>query len=121
MVELCCSKATYLEYMGGANKGEEAKGTLSYEDVRKGKLNTYTTTLHAINSAIVKLGKLTKATKVYRGIAGVRLPCLFVESPQDFRCSRPPHRPRRAARSPASPALRRPRPQPLRCTLVHLP
>ena len=27
--------------------------------------NTYTTTLHAINSAIVKIGKLTVATKVY--------------------------------------------------------
>ena len=36
--------------------------------------NTYTTTLHTINSAVVKLGKLTKATKVYRGVAGGLLP-----------------------------------------------
>ena len=32
------------------------------------------TTIHAINSAIVKLSQLTKATPVYRGLAGVRLP-----------------------------------------------
>ena len=36
--------------------------------------NLYTTTLHVINSAIVKLGKLTVAGKVYRGIAGGVLP-----------------------------------------------
>ena len=36
--------------------------------------NKYTTTLHAINSAIVKLSKLTKATKVYRGLSGRGLP-----------------------------------------------
>ena len=40
-------------------------------------LNRYTTTLHGINSAIIKLGKLTRATKVYRGIAGMRLPDEF--------------------------------------------
>ena len=32
--------------------------------------NRYTTTLHVINSAVVKLGKLQKAEKVYRGMAG---------------------------------------------------
>ena len=69
MIELCCPKAVYEQYMGGAEKWEEPKGTLSYEEV-KNELNTYTTTLHAINSAIVKLGKLTVATKVYRGISG---------------------------------------------------
>ena len=30
----------------------------------KSSLNQYTTTLHGINSAIIKLGKLTTATKV---------------------------------------------------------
>ena len=39
----------------------------------------YTTTLHAINSAIVKVSKLTKARKVYRGIAGMALPKQFWE------------------------------------------
>lgn len=42
----------------------------------KDKLNKYTTTLHAINSAIVKLSKLTRATSVYRGV-GMRLPPTF--------------------------------------------
>ena len=36
--------------------------------------NTYTTTLHCINSAIIKLSKLTKAAKVYRGVWGGVLP-----------------------------------------------
>jgi NLR family CARD domain-containing protein 3 len=36
--------------------------------------NTYTTTIHALNSAIVKLGKLTRAQKIFRGIRGARLP-----------------------------------------------
>lgn len=36
--------------------------------------NKYTTTLHAINSAVVKLSKLTVACKVYRGMSGGRLP-----------------------------------------------
>lgn len=31
--------------------------------------NKYPTTLHAINTALLKLGKIQKATKVYRGIA----------------------------------------------------
>ena len=49
---------------------------LSFEQARK-QLNRYTTTLHAINSAVIKLGKLTKATKVYRGISGMALPKEF--------------------------------------------
>ena len=36
--------------------------------------------LHAINSAIIKLGKLTKANKVYRGISGMALPKEFWEA-----------------------------------------
>jgi len=40
-------------------------------------MNTYTTTLHAVNSAIVKLSKLTYASKVYRGVAGRVLPEQF--------------------------------------------
>jgi len=39
--------------------------------------NRYTTTLHACNSAIVKLSKLTVATKVYRGVSGALLPSQF--------------------------------------------
>jgi hypothetical protein len=52
----------------------------AFESLCKG--NTYTTTLHVINSAVVKLSKLTVATTVYRGIAGGMLPQSFWESNQ---------------------------------------
>ena len=42
-----------------------------------GKGNTYVTTTHVINSVIVKMAKLTRATKVYRGVAGGVLPESF--------------------------------------------
>ena len=64
MVSLCCPKATADGY---------AAGTISFSEA-KNSLNTYTTTLHAINSAIIKLGKLTQAKKVYRGVWGGVLP-----------------------------------------------
>jgi hypothetical protein len=67
MVELCCSKIDAQEY---------ASGALQFTDVRE-RLNLYTTTLHSINSSIVKLSKLTRATKVYRGIKGRVLPNEF--------------------------------------------
>ena len=37
----------------------------------------YATTIHAINSAVIKLSKLTVATPVFRGVAGMRLPAEF--------------------------------------------
>ena len=64
MVELCCSTDVAAEYKDR---------TMAYEEVRP-LVNRYTTTLHCINSAIVKLAKLTKATKVYRGVSGMGLP-----------------------------------------------
>ena len=39
--------------------------------------NKYVTTLHVINSAVVKLGKLTHVGKVYRGISRGKLPREF--------------------------------------------
>lgn len=42
------------------------------------KGNRYVTTTHVLNSVIVKLSKLTKVAKVYRGMAGV-LPDRFCE------------------------------------------
>ena len=45
----------------------------------KASLNPYTTTLHVINSAIVKVGKLTYASTVYRGVSGGMLPREFWE------------------------------------------
>ena len=41
--------------------------------------NQYTTTLHVINSSVVKLGKLTQSGTVYRGITGGVLPEEFWE------------------------------------------
>eukprot|EP00965_Chrysotila_dentata_P262032 6214451-Pleurochrysis_carterae.AAC.1 len=38
----------------------------------------YVTTLHAINSCVIKVSKLTKATKVYRGMVGASLPSNFL-------------------------------------------
>ena len=41
------------------------------------KDNTYTTTIHACNSCVIKLSKLTKAGKVWRGIRDAKLPKEF--------------------------------------------
>ena len=73
MIEHCCHTDVAVAYMGGAKTWEQAKGTLSYLEAFK-SCNTYTTTLHVINSAVLKLGKLTQATKVYRGISFRTLP-----------------------------------------------
>ena len=43
----------------------------------------YATTIHAINSAIIKLSQLTKATTVFRGLAGLRLPQNFFVKNKD--------------------------------------
>ena len=45
--------------------------------------NKYTTTQHCINSAIIKLSKLTKAAKVYRGVWGCMLPDAW-RTPNDY-------------------------------------
>jgi len=39
----------------------------------------YATTIHGINSCIVKLSGLTEAVPVYRGVAGMRMPLSFFE------------------------------------------
>ena len=76
MVSLCCPQRVAAAYQGTAPMHALANGALSFEQARA-QLNRYSTTLHAINSAIVKLGKLTMASKVYRGIAGMALPREF--------------------------------------------
>ena len=45
--------------------------------------NTYTTTIHAVSSCVLKLSKLAVVTKVYRGLQGAALPDSFFE-PDDF-------------------------------------
>ena len=67
MVSLCCPKATADAFAAGAITFDEAKKSL----------NKYPTTLHGVNSAVIKLGKLTVATKVYRGVSGAVLPDSF--------------------------------------------
>lgn len=49
------------------------------------KENMYTTTLHVINSALIKLGKVLPAKKVYRGLTGGVLPKEFLEA-NDHNC-----------------------------------
>ena len=68
MVRLCCAAAIAEKYTSGA---------LTFDAMRASHLNTYTSTIHAINSAIVKLSKLTVATKVFRGMHSMVLPPQF--------------------------------------------
>ena len=86
MIQLCCPAAIFMKYIGDTplNKLflQPVNWTLSFDEALR-SLNKYTTTLHAINSAIIKLGKLTKATKVYRGISGMALPDEFWK-PNEF-------------------------------------
>ena len=79
MIQLCCPESVFRQYIGSVPPEEmfhAADGTLSFDEAER-SLNKYTTTLHGINSAIIKLSKLTTATKVYRGIAGMKLPPEF--------------------------------------------
>ena len=76
MVSLVTSKEVSEKYQGTAKKWEPANGTLPYDKVRK-ELNLYTTTIHVINSCIVKMGKLTVAKPVYRGMSGRLFPETF--------------------------------------------
>ena len=73
LVGLCC----------GAEVSEQlAAREISFAQA-KGKVNRYTTTLHVINSGIVKTSKLTFAGKVYRGVAGMALPGAFWQANAD--------------------------------------
>ena len=67
LVDYCCDAEAVLQFNAG---------TSTYEQV-KAKANLYTTTLHVINSGIVKTSKLTIAGKVYRGVSGLALPAEF--------------------------------------------
>ena len=48
------------------------------------KGNTYVTTIHAVNSAIVKSSKLTKVDKLYRGVGGLLLPETLMKKNEVF-------------------------------------
>ena len=67
LVGYCCDEASVKQF---------ADGTITYAQA-KGHMNLYTTTLHVINSGIVKTSKLTYAGKVYRGVSDMELPETF--------------------------------------------
>ena len=74
MITLCCPKAISDAYLGTAKIFQQpTDGTLSFEQAKE-SLNKFTTTLHAINSAIIKLGKLTVATKVAPSVNPCAIP-----------------------------------------------
>ena len=73
LVGLCCAAEV---------SDQLAAGEISFAQA-KGKVNRYTTTLHVINSGIVKTSKLTFAGKVYRGVAGMALPDAFWQANAD--------------------------------------
>jgi len=76
MIQLCTGKEVSAKFLGTAKLWMPANGTMPYERARK-ELNYYTTTIHVINSCIVKMGKLTKAQPVYRGMSGRIFPEQF--------------------------------------------
>ena len=63
----------------GVLRGITSKATVysleHFERLCRG--SKFTTTIHVINSAIVKLSKLTRVESVYRGISGRKLPPAF--------------------------------------------
>jgi len=69
MIRLCCPKHTADRYLGNEALNI-APGSVTLEEAML-SLNRYPTTIHAINSGIVKLSKLTEATTVYRGVYGL--------------------------------------------------
>ena len=68
-------------WLGLGKWTEEAHGTLVWVWENK-----YTTTLHAINSVVLKLSKLTKAASVYRGFTGATLPASFFKPNEENVC-----------------------------------
>ena len=59
----------------GLGRWDDASG-----QVRWVWFNKYTTSIHAVNSCVLKLSKLTVACKVWRGFTGATLPASFFEA-----------------------------------------
>ena len=64
-------------------EGGEGGGKKSVDDPRWRWLNKYTTTIHAINSYVLKAAKLTRVAQLWRGFAGGVLPRSFWEADED--------------------------------------
>ena len=71
-ISLCCAKEV-------GERFEKSDKSSTDFSAAKAHANLYTSTLHAINSTIVKMSKLTRAATVYRGIANKALPAKFWE------------------------------------------
>ena len=65
------------ETLGLGNWKEEDGGVVWYWE------NNYATTIHAVNSCVLKLSKLTRACKVWRGFTGATLPPSFFEANEE--------------------------------------
>ena len=77
MAHLCCASRVAEAFEAGAQ---------SWEQVRV-HANSYVTTIHCINSAIVKLGKLMSPGRLYRGLSGgVLPPQFFADGPDAVAC-----------------------------------
>ena len=75
-IQLTCSKEIFEKFIGTSKPWVPANGSLPYDKAKK-ECNLYTTTIHVINSCIVKMGKLTQAKPVYRGMSLRILPEQF--------------------------------------------
>jgi hypothetical protein len=69
----------YLKYNTALRASGDSSAAARRKHEERCRGNRYVTTIHAISSAILKLGKLTVATPVYRGIKGATLPKQFFE------------------------------------------
>ena len=56
-MQLCCPRDVARQYQGTASAFQPANGSVTFEQAVQ-QLNRYTHTLHSINSAVIKLGKL---------------------------------------------------------------
>ena len=72
LVRLCAQPGTLAVYDDACNAGVADAFSTALATT-----NTYITTLHVINSSIVKIGRLTTACRVYRGYSGMALPPEF--------------------------------------------
>ena len=76
-VPLCCARGAWRVQYNAVLRAKSGDAFLSDMCRKLCKGNEYVTTIHAINSCVLKLSKLMKAAKVWRGIKDARLPPEF--------------------------------------------
>ena len=70
-----------------SRRGYTRKGSGVSPDHSLSVKHAFTTTLHVINSGLLKLSRIQPAVRIYRGMSGVKLPPSFIES-DDYKCVR---------------------------------